>query len=293
VTTFGDVINLTRRRLLNVARGEINVLAVAIDGDDTALTFTYPTHHSEGSRLSIGLEDMHTVAGPSTTTAAVIRALDGSVATSHSIGDIVRIDAPWTDFEIATAVNNELGAISGEGLFRIKSLDFIYNPTVSGYDLPASDLLDIWRVRYRTTGPDLGWPVIPPDGYRLDQVADTTDFSSGQQLVLRVAAEAGQPVRVSYRASFDSLVDLADDVTTVSGLHAEAHEILWVGAAIRLVSGLEVNRAIATAQGDPRRADEIEQRSTTAAITPLLAQREEILRREQARLLKRYPMALR
>lgn len=292
MTTFADAINRTRQRLMGATREPLNVLSSAIDNDDTALSFTYETRFTAGARICIGLETMLAAGTGGTNTANVIRGTDGSAAVSHAQGDFVFVNPTWTPHEMGQAVNDTLQSLSSNGLFRIQSKNFEYNPSTLGYDLSGTtDLLDIWRVRYNVPGPEDVWPVIPPAGWRLDQAADTTDFASGLQLVLLEGGHPGQDVRVSYRATFDTLTALTDDVTAVSGLHAEAHRLLPLGAAINLLSGTEAQRAYTTTQADPRRSAEVPPRTAVSALAPLVAQWEQWVREEQVRLLKRYPQA--
>lgn len=291
MTTFSDVIHRTRGRLMGATREPLNVLSSAIDADDTALTFTNETKFTAGSRICIGLETMLAVGTGGTNTATVIRGVEGSVATSHAQGDHVFVNPTWTPHEMGMAVNDTLQALSSNGLFRIQSTEFDYDPSTFGYPLTVTDFLDIWRVRYNTPGPGDDWPIIRRSEWRLDQAADTTDFPSGFQLVLDEGGFPGQKVRVSYYATFDTLTALTDDVTSVAGLHAEAHRLLPLGAAINLLSGTEAARAYTTTQADPRRAAEVPPRTAVSALAPLVAQYEEWVREEQRRLITRYPKA--
>ena len=294
MTTFAAVIQRTRSRLMTSMREQINVLANTIDNDDTALTFSHETKFTEGARLSIELEVLWVTAGTTTTTCNVIRGVDGTTGVTHTAGTVVHVNPTWTDFEISQAVNDELADLSSpsNGLFRIRSVDFDYVPSIAGYELVGlQDFLSVWRVRYDTAGPENDWPVIPPDMWTVDQAADSTDFPSGVQIVLHEGGEPGQAVRVSYRATFDPLAALTDDVLAVSGLHTEAHDILSLGAAIRLLSGYEAQRAYTTAQANPRRADEVPPRTAVSALAPLVAQREDRIRAEAVRLAARYPRA--
>jgi hypothetical protein len=300
VTTLSDVVERTRRRLMTSMREPVNVLANPVDSDDTAWTFTYETKFTEGYRLSVDLEDVRVGPGGGTTTANVIRATAGTSAASHAQGALVHIAPTWTNFEIAQAVNDELADLSSpvNGLFRVRSDDFDFNPSTFGYELITDDFLSVWRVRYNVPGPENVWPVIPPSMLTVDNAADTGDFPSGVTIVLHEGGEPGHKVRVSYRAAFDLLpIDSSDDLTanilTATGLHTEAHDILSLGAAIRLLSGLEAQRAYATAQANPRRGDEVPPGSASRALAPLLAQREERIRAEKDRLLARYPEATR
>jgi hypothetical protein len=296
VTTYAQVIHRTRARLMTSQREPINTLAATIDADDTTVTFTNPVNFHDGIRLSIDLEDMHVVdVAQSGTSATVIRGVDGSTAAAHTAGVIAHINPVWTNWQISLGVNDELHALSSptNGLFRIRTVDFDYQPAVAGYNLASlEDYLDIWRVRYDTPGPTNDWPVIPRSMWRVDRAADTTDFASGTALILSAGGFPGQKVRVSYKATFDTLTAVADDVETVSGLHAQAHDILSLGAALRLLSGTEAQRAYTTTQADTRYASEVPPRTATGALIPLIEQRQERIAEEQARLARQYPESL-
>jgi len=294
MTTFADVIQRTRARLMTSQREQVNVLSTGVDADDTSFAFAHSTKFTEGAQFSVGLEIVRVTSSGSLDTADGIRGMEGSTAAGHSAGDLVRVNPMWTDFHIGQAVNDELADLSSprNGLFRVRSVEFDYSPVRAGYELVGLvDFIDVWRVRFDTAGPERDWPIIPPSQWRVDQAADTGDFPSGVQLVLDSGGMPGQPVRVSYRASFTPLVALTDNVASVGGLHTEAHDILSLGAAIRLLSGLEAQRAYATAQANPRRSDEVPPRTAVSAIAPLDKQRTDRINAEAARLLARYPRA--
>jgi len=295
VTTFHEVIERTRRRLMTTQREPLNVLTTGVDSSKTSWAFDHQVLFTSGSRLSVDLEDVYVVDVDSGGSGAtVIRANSGSTAAAHATGAIVHVNPSWSNHDIADAVNDELADLSSPqtGLFRIRSVDFDFNPSAIGYELTGlADFQDIWRVRYNTPGPENDWPVIPRKMWRLDQAADPTDFASGVQIVLKTGGYPGQKVRVSYRATFDRLTALADDVATVSGLHAEAHDILSLGAAIRLLSGLGAQRALTTSQADPRRSAETASRDAAIAQGPLDDQRVMRVQAEAARLARRFPQA--
>lgn len=296
MTTFAQVIHRTRARLMTSQREPINTLAATVDADDTTVTFTNAVNFHDGIRLSIDLEDMHVVSVvQSGTSSTVIRAVDGSTAAAHTAGTVVHINPVWTNWQIAQAVNDELHALSSptNGLFRIRTVDFDYEPATAGYNLTGlDDYLDVWRVRYDTPGPAKDWPVIPRSMWRVDRAADTTDFASGTALILAAGGFPGQKVRASYKASYDTLATVTDDVEAVSGLHAQAHDILSLGAALRLLSGYEAQRAYTTTQSDTRYASEVPPRTATAALIPLIEQRQERITEEQARLARSYPESM-
>ena len=298
MTTLSDVLWRSRRRLMGQQREPINTLSAAIDADanDTSLTFTHAIRFVEGSRLSIGLETVLVVSvSGGGTGAEVIRAIDGSPLAAHSVGALVHVGPTWTNFDLFGAINDELADLSSpvNGLFRIQSTDFDFIPSQAGYNLSGlTDFLDIWRVRYDSPGPSNHWQPIPRSGWRLDRAADTTEFASGVQLVIMGGGAPGHKIRVSYKATFDPLAAEADDVLAVSGLHTEAHDILSLGAAMRLIGGSEAQRAYTTTQADPRRGDEAPANAHVRAMQAFAQLREERIRDEAARLATKYPVAL-
>lgn len=299
MTTYSQVVLRARRRLMTSHREPLNVLTSGITDTATTFALTYDFRGiGAGTRLDIDLEEMY-VTGVSGQTAGstvtVLRGIGGSTAAAHSAGAVVRSNPQWTNFELAQAVNDELYDLSSpvNGLFRIRTVEFDFNPSQMGYELVGvTGFLSVWQVRYQVTGPTKEWPVIPPSLWRVDQAANTTDFPSGYMLVLQAGGMPGQKVRVSYQATFDALTNPTDDVLAVSGLHTEAHDILSLGAAIRVLAGQEAQRSYETAQPNPRRADEVPPRTAVAALTPLLAQREDRVRAEAARLSRRFPGAI-
>jgi len=294
MTTFHEVIERTRRRLMTTQREPITTLSAGVDDDDTTWNLTLASRFGENSRLSVDLEDVD-VTGTSSGSANVVRGQYGSTAAAHSSGATVHVDPTWSNWDIAQAVNETLDDLSSpmNGLFRIQTDDFDYNPSTVGYEIVATDFQDVWRVRYNQPGPEQDWPVVPRGMWRVDQAADTTDFASGVQLVLRMGGFPGQKVRVSYRATFDTLTALTDDVQAVSGLHAQAHKLLSLGAAVKLLSGLGAQRAYTTGQSDPRRSEEVDTRAAATAIVPLVEQYEDGVKAEASRLARRYPQAVR
>nr|NIR34903.1 hypothetical protein [Actinomycetota bacterium]NIS28907.1 hypothetical protein [Actinomycetota bacterium]NIU64340.1 hypothetical protein [Actinomycetota bacterium]NIX18730.1 hypothetical protein [Actinomycetota bacterium] len=173
MTTFSQVIDRTRRRLMTTQREGINTLAAAVDTAVTSWSFDHSIRFVENSRLSVGLEDVYvTSVTPGSTTAQVIRGAYGSDPESHTQGDQVHINPTWSNWDIAQAVNDELVDLSSpaNGLFRIGHTDLTFQSTRSGYDLTATDFLDVWRVAYDHPGPETDWPLLRH--WRLDQDAD-------------------------------------------------------------------------------------------------------------------------
>lgn len=298
MTTYADLIEETRHHLMTGQVDRMNILDVTITDVQTSLVLRHPNRGvAEGSRLVIGLEEISvisTVAVGATTVCTVIRGVAGSTKAAHTAGDAIYCNPQFSDFRSGKYVNQGLQNLSTEGLFRIKNVTLTSDTLSLGYNLTGTtDFLDIWRVRYDTPGPASDWPVLRPDQYSIDNDADTTDFASGKQLLIRGGVpSSNQSIRVSYRASFDPLVNLTDDVLAVSGLHTEAHDLPPMYAAICMLAGREVKRSFLNRQPEPRRQEEVPPGAANQSMRPLLERYYGRVNQEIKRLKRLYPQSI-
>lgn len=158
-TVIDDCLNLY---LLAGQREARNVLASTPDSDDTTLTLTYSVKGAqEGAKLSVDFEDMYVVSSdPGTKIATVIRGQFGTTAASHSSGATVWVNPKWSRAQVLRAVNAELDALSGLGLFQMATTTITFSSPVSGYDLDGltpDDVIDIYEVRADDPGPQQSW----------------------------------------------------------------------------------------------------------------------------------------
>lgn len=302
MTTVRDVLAETRHHLMTGKSDRLNQLENAVAAGATTLTLKHEIKGvSDGSRLAVDLEEYYVLSVNGTTpgsTVTVIPAFEGSCSSAHAADSIVRIGPNFTDFWIAKHINQSLSDLSGEGLFRIKDLQFDYQPAQAGYELTAADLIDVWRVKVSIPGPSLRWPILSRRSWAVDKDANTAEFPSGTSLTLTEPGFPGRPIHVSYKAGFDPLFDFtafdpttdyALDVATVTGLHPEAHPLLALSSAIDLLGGREVKRTFMSRQPEPRRQEEVPVGGASQAMRPLLALYAEGFIRERRRLKRQYP----
>lgn len=264
-----DLIADTRRLLMGGQREAINKLAAPAISGATSLTFQNPPEGITGGvYLQVGLELFY-VWSVSGSTATVEPAQAGSVSDIHNTGDIVTVSPKFPDFAILKALNDSIRSLSSPalGMYRTPSVDLTY--ASGGYDLAGvTDLLDIVDIRAHrggTTSRD--WPLI--DTWQLDRAVDPTDFPSGLALFLIDTFDVGSTIRVRYRAGFSPLVNISDDVETVTGLPVTALDIPPLGAAIRLVHPREIKRNFTEAQGDGRRSGEVGPGAVAGSVNAL------------------------
>lgn len=280
--------------LLTGQREPRNVLATTVDSDDTAVVLTYTVRSAqEGARVSIDFEDSYVVSSDATAkTLTVIRAQFGTTAAAHTSGATVWVNPKWSRGQVLRAVNAELDSLSGLGLYRMATIDLTFNSAVAGYDmtgLTPDDVIDVYEVRADDPGPAQHWR--PINQWTLIRDAPATDFASGLGLVLYEAGSPGHTVRVTYRKRFSQVTtaDASTDLATSAGIDREAHDLVALGAAVRLMAGVEVRRSQLSAQPDTRRTEELPPGAVLQSYTGLVKQYEKRLREERSRLARRYP----
>lgn len=289
MTTAADWIERTRWHLNTGVLEPRNLLASSIDDSTTALSFTYDLGRLHaGAVIALGLELMLVWEVNGTAkTATVQRGVLGSTAASHASGDTVTVNPRASDFHILKALNDDLAALSAAGLYQVKTQVVTYDGTARSVDL-ADDVIDVLEVRYDESGGTRRWPSI--DQYQVLHDLPTADFPSGKAIRFDRSPEVDVNVRVKYKAPFGTLSALADDVEAVTGLHAEAHDLPPLGAAILLAAARDIRRTDTMAQGDTRRAEEVPAGTPQGAIRALDRQRQLRIGQEQGRLYQRYPL---
>jgi hypothetical protein len=291
MTTVAVAVERTRQdHLLAGHREQRNRLTSSIDTDDTSLSFDFDLGAiATNARISLGYEDMGVwEASAGAKTAEVQRGDFGTTAVAHAAGATVIVNSIFTPSRVFSAIKDELAALVSAGLFRMRTVDLTYDPSVMGYDLTGvSDLTSIYEVRAQTSGPEQDWPIL--DSWTVARDMPTTSFASGTALILRDQGEAGRTIRVRYKAPFAAIVDGDTDLQAVCGLPTTADDLLQVGAAIRLVAPREVKRNFTESQGDTRRSEEAPTGSQLQSVRGLLAVYERRVMEEQKALLRLYP----
>ena len=298
MTTAQQLIDSCRHdHILAGQRDQVNRLTTTLDASTTSVVLDFELKGvTEGSVISIDLELMYVWATvPASKTVTVQRGWEGSTAAAHTSGAIVRVNPKVSDFDIFSAMNDELRSLSSplNGLYKVGTpVDLTYSAAVSGYDLTGvSEFIDILEVRYDTPGPALDWPVVRR--WDVARNMPTADFASGSALILHEGGYPGQSVRVRFSQPFTLMSTAADNVETVTGLPSTAVDILPMGAAIRLHAGKPLRRSQTDTQGDTRRAAEVTTQDTLMAPNGLRSLYRTRVLEEAARLRNQFPPRLR
>lgn len=296
-TTLAEAIQQTRRILLTSRREIRNRLTDAVTAGAGSITCDFPLGALQtGSRISIDLEDFY-VWSVDGVTATLEPGDNGSIPAAHDAGAIVRVNTKFSDFEIQRAINDVLRELSspGSGLYRVNTVDLVNNGAVVGYDLTdVTGIQDIIEIKYDDPGSMKLWPPIPEGNWRLQRQAVTTDFPSGFALTIfdHPAADDGATIRVTYKGEYSPLADYTDNVETVAGLRCSAHDLLWIGAGIRLTDSREIARNFSDSQGEPRRAGEVPAGAEGNSYSGLLRRWQSRLSSEGSRQSREFPTHL-
>lgn len=257
---------------------------------NVTLSFTYDLKGIKvGAFLSIDLEVFYVWSvDDSAKTAICERAMLGSTAGTHAANSVVTVDPIVHDFQIARALNQELASLSGEGLYQMKTVSLTAASGTTGYDMTSvTDIIDVYAVHWKNSGSSRNWPEIR--NYKYQSKFPASGFASEKALFVYEGVTVGQTIQVMYRAPFGSIATTNDNITAVTGLHAEAHDIPPLAAAAKLSLSREVKRNFSEVQGDTRRAGEVNQGGMGNAGKTLLALRDKRVAQERTRLMSLYP----
>lgn len=289
MTTVANVLNVARGHLLGGTDDELNRLSAAYTAGGTSLTMEFDLGTiARKARLGVELEEFH-VWSTSGQIVTVSGAQNGSTAADHASGTLVRVNPQFSDYSLFTALNEELQALASRGLVKVDSVTLTASSATTGYNLTGtSQVLGIRSIRREQTGSSKNWPGVRQ--YRADLgTADSTDFASGNAVMIYEHVDPGRSIIVTYEAPLSKVSALSDVVETVAGLHVEAHDILSMGIALRRMAGREIKRNFTDRQGDPRRADEVPPGAVQQSTRSLQSLYESRIEQEIERLAQRYP----
>lgn len=289
--TVSTLLEDVRRLLYTNSRDQLDKLATAVAEDAIVIPLRYGVNTVQtGSLLSIDLEEMYVwdVSGKNVT---VQRAQFGTGSTAHAEGALIYINPRFPNYHIFQAINNTVRAMSGEGLYRMMAVDIVWSPGTTGYNLPVTvDPSSIYAIRRKADSAGANsdsWPVV--HNWSLERNMDTGEFASGYALFVNDAAVSGNPLRVFFKAPFNTFSSTTDNVLNVSGIPVLMHDVISLGAAIRLAAPREIRRNFDEGQGDTRRANEVPPGANLNAYAGLAVQYRQRILQEMTRLSRQYP----
>lgn len=242
----------------------------SLSANATSITLTYGSSLSRGDTLAVGLEDYLVWSYNSSSKVVTVEAgQHGSTSATHSTGAKVWVRPRFSPWQVAVAINDEILSW-GDEIYRIITDSFT---TVAGQPVLALDAsfnVDVpifGLVDARINTGDLTQLVEAPYRYRswrrpkrpryITGLA-TADYPYGALHLGEIPTFAGA-VQATFAVGFDMdtfPATTTNVLTTDYGLTESQQELASMGAAIRLIYGLDTARLDRSAQGDPRRAEE-------------------------------------
>ena len=297
MTTFSDLIEKTSRRLLSGVSEQTAVLTsnYTAGGQTLQLSGGFSGAIQTGTRLSIDLEVFYVTSTTTSGSIGVIGGYEGSTQADHASGAQVHINPRFSKYDISVALNDDLLDLSSptNGLGQIGTTDVTYIPIYAGYDLGSGFTPDskVLEVSWKTVPPHRTFPLIRRGDYAVRRRQNTTDFPSGNGIIVYQAAQPGFPIRITYLSPFSPLVNLTDDVTAVAGVPASMMDLPPLGAAMQLIQPREIKRNFFESQPDPRKAPEIPPNAVANSSAKIEQQRQRRIDAENDRIMRAYPEA--
>lgn len=293
MTTVATILNRASRQMLAGVVEERNKLSASVNSSATSVVATYALGGLRaGSVFEIDSELLYVwEADSATKTLTVERGYAGSTAAAHSSGALITVNPRFPRAQMFDALNADLDDLSStaNGLFRVVATSLTYNGADRQINIASSgtiiELLDV-RLRYLADE----YPII--HGVRLQTGLPTSDFASGNSLVLDDAVMAGT-LRVRYKAPFVRASTEASDLTTDCFVPATCEDIVEMGVVLRMMAGREIKRNFIESQSDTRRADEVQAGAITQSIANIQRLRRERVIAEAGRLKAQHPIKFR
>ena len=239
-TTLSDLIEETLTFLRGYVRSQEQTtwLTSSITSSDTSLSV------ANGSRIGMGRVEIDNellyVDSLSGTTAVVSpwgRGMDGSTADAHSSNARVTFSPLFPRHQVLTQINSTIKAI-GKEIQASASTTITFQAPKTTYALPA-DVNAVSDVSWQVVGPSRLWT--PVKRWKFNQVVNTTTWATGKTIDIFDSITPGRTVQISYLKLPSELSSPSDTLETTTGFPAYLRDVVVLGAAARLVSGIDVS----------------------------------------------------
>jgi hypothetical protein len=214
------------------------------------------------------------------------RGYQGSTAAAHNQYAPVILAPSFPRMSVKQAINDTISSLYPK-LWTNATTTLTYNPAVTTYPLPVGTE-DITTLSWESIGPSKEW--IPITNWRLDPVANTTAFPSGNSVSIRDRITAGRTIQVAYRKAPEILSNLADDFTTVSGLPASCRDVVILGAAYKMLSYIDAGRVNLTSAEADAADSKTPSTAGTSVSKYIFALYQQRLNEESSKLSGQYPI---
>ena len=214
------------------------------------------------------------------------RGYQHSTAATHAQYSPVVIAPAFPRVSIKQAINDTINSVYPK-LWANTSTTLTYNPAVTTYAMPA-DTQDITTISWQSVGPSKEW--IPVNNWRIDKMANTTAFPTGQTVSIHDRITPGRTIQVAYRKAPTALTNAADEFTTVSGLPATCRDVIVLGAAYKMLSYIDAGRVNLTSAEADAADTKIPSNAGGTVAKYIFALYQQRLQEESVKLMNQYPI---
>ena len=213
------------------------------------------------------------------------RGYQHSVATTHNQYAPVILSPAFPRISIKQAINDTINAMYPK-LWANTSTTFTWNAVQTTYALPA-DNQDVTAISWQSIGPSKEW--IPVNRWRVDKMANTTAFPTGETVSIYDAIVPGRTVQVYYKKAPTVLTNASDEFTTVTGLPASSRDVVVLGAAYKMLSYVDAGRISLTSAEADAADTKIPSTAGGTVAKYIFALYQQRLNEESAKLMNQYP----
>jgi hypothetical protein len=214
------------------------------------------------------------------------RGYQHSTAVAHNQYAPVILAPSFPRMSVKQAINDTISSLYPK-LWTNATTTLTYNPAVTTYPLPVGTE-DITTLSWESIGPSKEW--IPITNWRLDPVANTTAFPSGNSVSIRDRITAGRTIQVAYRKAPEILSNSSDEFTTVSGLPASCRDVVILGAAYKMLSYIDAGRVNLTSAEADAADTKTPSTAGTSVSKYIFALYQQRLNEESSKLSGQYPI---
>ena len=214
------------------------------------------------------------------------RGYQHSTAAAHNQYAPVILAPSFPRMSVKQAINDTISSLYPK-LWTNATTTLTYNPAVTTYPLPVG-IEDITTLSWESIGPSKEW--IPITNWRLDPVANTTAFPSGNSVSIRDRITAGRTIQVAYRKAPEILSNSSDEFTTVSGLPASCRDVVILGAAYKMLSYIDAGRVNLTSAESDAADTKTPSTAGTSVSKYIFALYQQRLNEESSKLSGQYPI---
>lgn len=294
MATVDTLVARARKMLRGSKREPFRLLADDVAAVDEFLPITVapPVNTAVDDYVCVGTELMLVTSVDLSTDPPrlnVIRGVDGTVVpATHPAGSRVELNWRWFTSDLLHWLADDIRSWP-EGIFTpTTSAVLSLGASSRSVDLPLTRFQ--WPLALLQKVSTKEWTPVPAGKFRIHQGLPTSEFASGNALIMPPNPFSSQLI-LTYASGFDlsAVETVTTDLATI-GVTERLYDAALHGVAFRALAGDEASRLDDHSQPEPRSAEEVEAFDQMRAASAYKAIRDLRLEEEKRRLRTLYPV---